>query len=74
MADLPRTDNCPINENGICTCFPTIRCNSVASAVCDAIRVAYCYGCNKTESEMLEKIRGIKEGIDDLFHKNCNGN
>ena len=67
MADLPRIDECPINDNGVCGCVPPIPCSEVASIVCNAIRSAYCYGCNRTEAECNLKVKQVRDKIKDLF-------
>ena len=57
MIDLPIPDKCPLVSDGVCTCDPPKTCKEMDYKECSAIRVAYCYGCNKTEIEIKEKIK-----------------
>ena len=70
MATIPSTSKCPIKDksDGVCMCYPPNQCESLQyMGVCGAIRSAYAFGCNQTETKytnaLVEKITELRKTL-----------
>lgn len=67
MAMIPMTTECPIRDtkDGVCMCYPPIKCDELKKrkgeccmTICCAIRSAYAYGINVTETKYTNALTG----------------
>ena len=67
MAMIPKATECPIRDtkDGVCMCYPPIKCDELKKqksehcmTICGAIRSAYAYGINVTETKYTNALTG----------------